>query len=538
MQWTVKYAPKSSKDLVGNKSNYVKLITWIKSYKNNWRTGKSFKHLAFLGGPPGIGKTSGILAIAKELNYEVIEFNASDQRNADIVTRLVSRASQTKPNYGFDGKIVLLDEVDGLSGNQDRGGLGALLKLAKNSAHPIICTANNFQNLNLRKLKTDSLFLPMAIPDKTSITNLLQRIASSESITVDPVVFRAISDNARGDLRAAVNDLENLAHNRKEVPRQSIRALSVRDSEHSISNAIDLIFGGARTLKQAHDVTSDLDVDYSMFLNYVVENIPAHANSPQELVAMFDKAASADLIKGRIKAQNWILLKYYYYLLSAGIRASKISPYQHSRVRFPTLLIALSRSKKVRNLRDSVALKLGSITHSSKHKVISSTLPYLRIQFELLFELFRKKELSSPQGVKIKQDLAYLQYQVKFETDELLYLFNDPLYDKPSKTTEKQQKDLINQLNQHSDLIQAEQVQITNQKFWENNSLAQHFTQSSASDHKSKAIKITIANQSKKASKSSNSQKKTSSLLKFTETDKNLEKKSKKKGSKSLTDFL
>lgn len=42
-----------------------------------------------------------------------------------------------------------------------------------------------------------------------------------------------------------------------------------------------------------------------------------------------------------------------------------------------------------------------------------------------------------------------------------LYLFNDPLYDKPTKTTENQQKDLIKQLNLQANLIQAEQVQVS-----------------------------------------------------------------------------
>ena len=66
-QWTVKYAPKSMNDLIGNRSNYAKLFNWLKTYYDTKPSerGEKFKLLTLLVGPPGIGKTSGIVALAK-----------------------------------------------------------------------------------------------------------------------------------------------------------------------------------------------------------------------------------------------------------------------------------------------------------------------------------------------------------------------------------------------------------------------------------------------------------------------------------------
>lgn len=466
-QWTVKYTPKTTQDLVGNGRNYAKLVAWLKQYRDKRRDPK-FPKLALMGGPPGIGKTSGILAIANEFNLQVVEFNASDQRNADVITRQVSRAAKTQPTFGFDGKIVLLDEVDGIAGNEDRGGLSALLKVAKEAFHPIVCTANDPSNQRLRSLKNASLFLKFGPPERQEIVQLLQRIAIAEGLEVHKAVFMAISDNAHGDIRAAVNDLENLSFGRTQLGPPDIRALNVRDSETSIDSAFRQIFGGARTVKNAHEVTSDLDVDYSMFLNYVVENIPAHANSPEELEDMMMFAAEADLVLAEIVfTQHWTLLKYFYFYLSAGIRSAKQSTFKHQTPRFPSRLIELSRTRKVRGIRDSVALKLGKIEHTSKAKVVESSLPFVRLQYEALFEQYSSKEGLTITGTDLLRSLAEVQAMVEFEEEELLYLFNDPLYNKPTKTQEKKQKELIKLLRQEAEKVEAQHVQEFNKMFRE-----------------------------------------------------------------------
>jgi replication factor C large subunit len=454
MEWTVKYSPKSTKDLVGNKPNYSKLMTWLTTYysiKNKDKT-KDFKYIALLVGPPGIGKTSGIVAIAKELHFEIIEFNASDQRNEKVITRLVGRETRTKVNEGYKGRIVLLDEVDGIQGREDKGGLSALMKLAKESNHPIICTANDPQSDKIRSLKkaTSTLTLTFKKPDITEMIALLENIAILEGISVPKKLLTVICENSRGDIRGALNDLENLSQERKDVPMNAIQALSIRDAEVSIDLALRQIFGEAKTLKQAQEVTMDLDVDYSMFMHYILENIPAHSSYASELTGMFSNAAQADLFYGRImQSQHWKYLKYYFYFLSAGIRASKTSPYKQNFPRFPSGLMVLSRTKKVRGIRNSVTSKFGKLTHSSRSKINNFSLPYIRLLFEKLFEFYENQQLETPRGQKLLVSISEIQNYLELDEDEFMYLFNDPSYASDTGY-EKNQKKLIKIIQEKS----------------------------------------------------------------------------------------
>lgn len=546
LQWTEKYKPKSPKDLIGNKSSYIKLIAWVRSFYTKIKSEKDFKPITLLIGPPGIGKTSGIIAIAQKYNYEILEFNASDQRNASAITRLVGRASKTKLNPGFSGRIVLLDEVDGIHGNEDRGGLAALLKLSKESVHPIICTANDPNSQKMRNLKNSKLVLSLSLkkPTNSDIIELLNRIVTNEGIKVSPKVLKVIANNSKGDFRGSVNDLENLAQDRpnKEIPIQAIQALSIRDTDVSIDLALSQIFGEAKTLRQAHEVTSDLDVDFSMFSSYVTENISQHAGNSTEFMKMYEKVALSNLFHTRIIfSQNWKFLKYCFYFLSAGVRGSKKTAYTKKYPKFPSLLIELSKSKKVRNLRASTSLKFGKLTHSSSNKTNFSTLPYIRLQFEELFRLFSKDLLATDKGLKIMESITEINNQIELEEDEFLYLFNDPLYEKPTDAIERKQKKLIKE-------IQKKTAELREQRVAEHNKNLQHtrkfsfiddqkFQKKSPSDSlKNKSIS---ANEIKEVSLGKNQEKITIKSDSSKEKAPNLKKKTvkKKKGSKSSSLF-
>ncbi|MFX1513059.1 MAG: AAA family ATPase, partial [Promethearchaeota archaeon] len=104
-----------------------------------------------LEGPPGVGKTALVEALAQDFNLELIEFNASDTRNQERIRTLLTVTSKTRPlNETFKGQLLLMDEVDGLSGNEDRGGAGALIKIIQQTRIPLILTANVYD----RKLQT------------------------------------------------------------------------------------------------------------------------------------------------------------------------------------------------------------------------------------------------------------------------------------------------------------------------------------------------------------------------------------------------
>ena len=147
LPWPEKHRPSSIDQIEGNSDQIRTIKTWILSWKNKLPD----KRAVLLVGPPGTGKTASIGALANDLDMEIVEFNSSDKRNKGSIETLVWRAASQQT---LDGRprIILLDEVDGLSGTSDRGGVGAIIKVIKSSVHPIMMTANDPDSPRLKDL--------------------------------------------------------------------------------------------------------------------------------------------------------------------------------------------------------------------------------------------------------------------------------------------------------------------------------------------------------------------------------------------------
>jgi len=187
--WTERYKPKNVYDLIGNKAVIDQLYEWLKDWdevciRGNkktvpFRKGQSWQdqtnvnaRAALLSGPPGIGKTSTARIVCAALGYEVVEQNASDTRSKATLESSIKDLSTNKSlNYfsvagrkkeaentnhlaaaiggiATQKSVIIMDEVDGV-GAGDRGGIGALIKIIKESKTPIICICNDRQDRKL-----------------------------------------------------------------------------------------------------------------------------------------------------------------------------------------------------------------------------------------------------------------------------------------------------------------------------------------------------------------------------------------------------
>ncbi|MBI2673605.1 AAA family ATPase, partial [Candidatus Woesearchaeota archaeon] len=111
-----KYKPKEYKDLLGQAKALKNLHDFVADFK------KFKQKSALVYGPPGIGKTISIKKLAEKLDLEIIELNASDFRNKEAIERIIGGSIMQRSLFNRS-KLILIDEVDGISGNEDRGGL-------------------------------------------------------------------------------------------------------------------------------------------------------------------------------------------------------------------------------------------------------------------------------------------------------------------------------------------------------------------------------------------------------------------------------
>lgn len=372
---TNRYAPKTTKELIGQDGAVSKLKSFIVNFK------REKKHSALIYGPSGTGKTCSVYAIANEIGHEVVEVNASDFRNAEQINQKVGGAIKQRSLFA-EGKIILVDEIDGLSGHEDRGGVQAIAKLIENSAYPIILTATNPFDNKFSSLRSKSNMIEFKALDYLSIFGILKEICGNEKIKYEEDVLKALSRRAGGDARAAVNDLLALTQDKKELLKESLEELAGRNRTDSIMAALNKIFK-TTDLRIAIAAFDNVEEDINEQVLWIDENLPKEYTKPEELANAYEMLSKADVFSRRIRRwQHYRFLVYINAFITAGISAAKKEKYRHTVEYKPTGRILKLWWANQRNAKKkAIAGKIAEKTHSSAKEILKSTMPYLPIMF-------------------------------------------------------------------------------------------------------------------------------------------------------------
>ncbi len=375
--WVEKYRPQSLDDLAGNPRTVGRLRAWVKEFKE----GGAKKKALLLHGPPGSGKTTAAYALARELAFDIVETNASDFRTKDRINKVVGAASKTGlliPQ--MVGKIILVDEVDGIHGRSDFGGVSALKGVIKVTREPMILLANDPWSLppDFRNLCELIEFKRI---DRRTILKVLKDIASKEGVVWEERALNIISSNANGDLRSAVNDLQSLGQGGR-ITMKDVSSLFMRDSELSIFMVLAQIFK-TDSCDRAREAARESEEDPGTLLNWLTENIPLEYEDKGDLARAYNYLSRADVFLGRIrKRQDWKLLGYASDLMSCGVAVSKKKKYhKFVRYRYPQTFALLARSRARRNMEAAISSKVGRKVHVSKKVAAKEFIPLLRNLF-------------------------------------------------------------------------------------------------------------------------------------------------------------
>ena len=311
MQWTKKYSPNNISEIIGNQ----KQVNLLKLLINNYN-----KKPIFIYGPIGCGKTSSVQAISNDLELELVELNASDKRNANNISEMLKGVTEQRSLFGT-AKLILIDEVEGLSGVKDRGAINTILKIASETNYPIILVGDSIDNPKLKTLRKKCELLEYDKVNPQEIYELLKKISDKEKVDYEDSALKQLARMSGGDVRASINDLQTLSTHK--ITNASLDELSNRNSTSKIEDALTLIFK-TKNVDIARNAFDDVTEDLDKIFLWVEENLPKEYTNPEYLEKALRSVSKADIFYGRIR--RWQYYRFYVYcyaLLSAGVAISK-----------------------------------------------------------------------------------------------------------------------------------------------------------------------------------------------------------------------
>jgi replication factor C large subunit len=358
--WVEKYRPKKFEDVVGQD----KTIEKIKEFLINF-PGK--KKAILLNGKPGVGKTTVVHVLANENNFEIFELNASDLRNKSSMDARLKPVLQQKSLFEKN-KLILVDEVDGLSGMQDRGGVSELVSLIEKTSYPIICTANDAWVKKLSPLRKKVEIVELEEIAPSIIKELLKQILKKEKREVTQKVLNEIVIKSKGDLRSAINDLE--AASALEKPEEI--EISERNTKQDIFQVISHIFQD-RVDEEMLSTFDKVNLSLDEIILWIEENIPK-VYGGKELVKAYERLGNVDLFKGRIyKQQYWRFLVYENIFLSYGISQAKgdVEKKGFYKYQKPGRILKIWLNNVKHAKRKSIAIKYAAKTHVGQKRIMA-----------------------------------------------------------------------------------------------------------------------------------------------------------------------
>ncbi|MCW6166990.1 MAG: AAA family ATPase, partial [Thermoplasmatales archaeon] len=435
---TERFRPSRLDELAGNARARAELRSWAEGWKG---ISPPSHRAAILVGPPGVGKTSGAIALADELGWSLVEMNASDARNAGAIERVAGRASLAR-SFGADGRmsahsrtLILLDEADCLSGRlgsearpppasvgfreflHDRYGTVAAVNeawgLGTAGQPPAFeawesipkfpgrqrwaALAASQQDIRdwrgmekkvdltdrgglgaIAQLVTRIRFQP--VPD-AEVRQLLRRIARHERLAVDSRAIEAIVARVHGDLRAALNDLDAIWP-LPPGPAQ-ISVLGPRDRSADLAALVGEALGMARYYRNV-EVQDRIDATPDELEPWIEENLPRAAVDPSHRSAGFDELAYSNLLLARARRYRvYGLWSSASEIMTGGVGlAVRDTPFRPIEPAFPQFLGEMGRSKMTRATREQVLAKLGPLAHLSREKLRDGAIDFYEVSFQ------------------------------------------------------------------------------------------------------------------------------------------------------------
>ena len=357
MMWSEKYRPKHILDLIGNEEARKLFVEWFAKWK------KGVKPLLLVG-PPGIGKTTMANLSAKHFGYDLISLNASDVRNKKNIHEILQPVLGNQSVLGLP--MIFIDEVDGIHGRSDYGGVEALINILKESTVPIILAANNHSSDKMKKIKKSVTTIEIRPLSPRLLLLHMNTILQKENANISPGKLMNLITDSNGDIRSMINSAQALVTGFEPPTEKSFEALDVEEGINA--------FYKAKSIDEARSILYSMRIDPREKINAFYSSVITSKLSANDLEKFLSIISEADILYGRImKTQQWRLLRYLdsillgLYTNNSGVRYSQYN------LSWPLLNRLRWDGSKIKSITKLLAKKM----HVSSSTFSTLYLPYI-----------------------------------------------------------------------------------------------------------------------------------------------------------------